>query len=232
MVWHQVRKEADRHPRAISLVVMGIIGIIGATAVTGVGLGLSREAEIREITKNLKAVKEVLETTALDLQGLSTRTLLITQRLHNVTMHAKEQLRTLYTIIERTRCVNQAKFKALETGLATHMYRTYLTDTMHHIMQAAITGKLYPSLIGMQELRKAIANHPALSSSLVSANPMLAYQFGRVIPVQLDFRHLRFGYLIELPAGSIANSYPLYRAYSIGFYHLEPSQRALKMQGM
>ena len=186
---------------------------------------MKRDKEIAEITADLEAVTDAMEDTRLDLRNLATRTLLINQRLTNITLHVKDQLRTIYTIVERTRCVNHAKFKALETGLATHMYRTYLTDSLHHVMQAAVTGKLTPSLIGVDELRAALGSHPSLAKSIITSNPMLAYQFGRVIPVQMDFHNLRFGYLIELPAGSIEQTYPLYQSYSVGFHHLDLTKR-------
>ena len=173
----------------------------------------------------MEQVSEVMEDTRLELRNLATRTLLINKRLLNITLHVKDQLRTIYTIVERTRCVNHARFKALETGLATHMYRTYLTESLHQVMQAAVSGKLTPGLIGVDELRAALGSHPSLAKSIITANPMLAYQFGKVIPVQMDFHNLRFGYLIELPAGSIGQTYPLYQSYSVGFHHLDLTKR-------
>ena len=228
---NSIRDQLERHQRDKRGIIIGtiailtLIGVVGAAAAAGIGLGTKRDAELKEIQTRIDDVTETLNKASLGLRSLATRTLQINQRVSNITMHVKDQLRTIYTIIERTRCVNHARFKALETTLATHMYRTYLTDTLHHVMQAAITSRLSPSLIGMDELRKALASHPALSNSLIAANPMLAYQFGKVIPVQMDFHNLRFGYLIELPAGTTEHTYPLYQSYSVGFHHLDPEKR-------
>ena len=186
-------KSPDGLPRNKRALVGLIIGILGmATGGTALMMAQKNQEQLGAIIETMNTVSKNMEKVVLDFEVLLEGVIALAADRNSTTLYTNQHLKTVYSIVERARCVDRAKFSALEQGLAIHIYRTYLTDVMHRVMQAATTGKLTPSLLGMQALQAALRSHAALSNSLIYRTPALAYQFGGVYPVSMDMDRLSF----------------------------------------
>ena len=144
-------KSPDGLPRNKRALVGLIIGILGmATGGTALMMAQKNQEQLGAIIETMNTVSKNMEKVVLDFEVLREGVIALAADRNSTTLYTNQHLRTVYSIVERARCVDRAKFSALEQGLAIHIYRTYLTDVMHHVMQAALTGKLTPSLLGMQ----------------------------------------------------------------------------------
>ena len=215
-----------RNKRLAGVVVLGIAAGIAATI--GAGLVIKSQVELHALQKSMDLVQRSMITMNTNMVAITKEITKLSYATGNITLHVAQELRSVYTIIERMRCLNSANKKALEYMMGVHTYRQYLSQALHHVVQTSITGKLTPSFLGMNELKKALADQPALQDTLIAKQPSLAYQFGRVYPAYVDFQDLRFGYILEVPAATMKHTYTLYKTYSVGYHHLSPLERRVE----
>jgi hypothetical protein len=212
------KKRVKREP--FTMAIVGATALASLLGLTGMGLGISSSKRIEDLESKMATVLNVMDNHNNALKSFKKGLQRIEKNQELLTEYVTESLGEIYEVIEDVRCAQYADMFEIARQQAIRIFRNYIQSHIDAIVETSQTGRLTPRVLGVEQLKEVLSSNPTTINSLIMRQPSLAYQFGRVFPVKLDWDTLTFGFVLEVPNPTVEEMMPVYKIFNVGFYRL------------
>lgn len=200
-----------RKKRFLGLLVGGLLGL------TGTGVGIANSVQISKLDSKYNAMAQAWTSVQGRLQKHRKIIHRITEANEHVYAFVHHAITNLEKLISSLECDARHVFREVQKELVVHWFSEKAKHAVENIMAACLHGKITPGIIDIVTLKNVVSLSPSLNNSLLMKELNLAYQFGKVYPLKIDFDNLRFGLLLELPAAFKENVKPIFEIHNVGW---------------
>jgi hypothetical protein len=186
----------------------------------GVGLGIGSSAKVDKLEAKMNQIIETMKNHENSLRVFKQGMLTLNRNQEILTEYIADSPGEVYKVIEDVRCAQYADMHELAKQQGLHIFRNYVQNHIEAVIEAAHTGRITPRILGVGRLKKILAEDPATSNRVVSFEPSIVYQFGKVFPVKFDWNTLTFGYVLEVPNPRVEDIMPVYKIFNVGFHRV------------
>jgi hypothetical protein len=212
-------QDSSRNKRFVDPFTYAMVGSAIASLL-GVGLGIGSSAKVDKLEAKMNQIIETMKNHANSLRVFKQGMLTLNRNQEILTEYIADSLGEVYKVIEDVRCAQYADMHELAKQQGLHIFRNYVQNHVEAVIEASHTGRITPRILGVGRLKKILAEDPATSNRVVSFEPSIVYQFGRVFPVKFDWNTLTFGYVLEVPNPRVEDIMPVYKIFNVGFHRL------------
>jgi hypothetical protein len=183
-------QRVKRFVRALLAAVPGI----AALGMTGWGRTAITETRgaVAALEKNLRFMNLVFRNQEKVLKKLSAANGHVYSYLHATATQLQE-------LIQQVGCRTEQNMHRVENILLQHMVSQQATRSVERAIEAALSGRISAELINVTTLRGLFKQEGIRSNNVLSHEPQLVYQFGKLFPVSINLKRLHFAFIMELP---------------------------------
>jgi hypothetical protein len=200
------------------VLAFGLLGTLAMGGLMGLGKSISNGKEIERLDRSVAQLKFRMAEADRSLRALHFGLQVLRDRDTQIMDYTAKGFRRVYETVEQLRCSFKNQLTQLSWWMGFHVFRQYLDTQLEAVMRASTTGRLTPTILGAEDLRRILHQTPALKNSVAHRELSYVYQHATVFPVSLDFHGLKFGYILQIPNPKEGDIYPLYRIYNTGFH--------------
>ena len=201
--------------------------IVGAYVTVGAALGLA-SASMGLATSNKIQIENMreLQENSKRIEAVEQELLLMNNRqkvLMDTTTEIMGYVTNLTESVESIRLTVDCLAKTITMERwAVHQDKA-LADLLQFVLKGQIIGRLTPSLIKPDLLKKCIINNPHIDTNVLSEFPNILYQTATANLIKANFKDLQFSFLLSFPRFGQNPTYPFFSVTQLGFRAKLPS---------
>ncbi|AXA52566.1 putative capsid [Linepithema humile rhabdo-like virus 1] len=177
------------------------------------GLSLWNTVEIQGVKNKIDMMENKNDQIIQMINTLKTSQNLEIDQLGQMSVLMSDYSNTIHKLINKTDCIRDQ----------SNRFYTYMTSWLYsapnefiNAYSGSITGKVTPSLISANNLKKVILNHNDLKETLFKIEPELVYEFGKVILIEINVGNTAYMRgIIQLPKILNFHPLPLYNIHTV-----------------
>ncbi|QMP82174.1 glycoprotein [Blattodean arli-related virus OKIAV101] len=195
-----------------------------AASLLGLGLSAWNKAEISSIKSSIKEMREFLGVHSRKLDGLNSDLEFLNTKTKQLAVTQNNVLRSIVKMQGAINCqaIEQNLLWSMLSSFALHVPSLFI-----RACDAAVSGKLSPDLIPIEQLKELLKRLEDFKSSPYESWPNLAYEVGFFIPDVISKNPLMITGIMILPRLYNENIGRLYRIHTVNFKYKNTDVRII-----
>ena len=225
--YHNVTVRVERNKRVVAdnqtvrvVREKRLIGLLagaafsGLVGITGLGLGISSQVDLRRVEGKIQAIETKLRTLKTEVMSEITT---LKEGQENIIRLTTAMAKNLKANMDKSFCRVHFLVADMGNALYANQLGSMVDSIIDSIMATARHGRIAPSLIPPEDVAKLVTLQHGLEDSLLALEPSLFYQTSFCVPVHIDIKKMQFGFIIEVPILKEQNLKPIFRVQNLGW---------------